>query len=389
MIQVSEALKLIENNSALLPSKKIAVSKSFGYILSEDILAPINMPPFRQSAMDGYAIVNTTSNEYKLLDEIQAGSHKEIQLNKGEAIRIFTGAFVPDSAESVVIQEHVTKNENQIIVEKLPKKGANIRPIGEQVKKGEIVLHKGDEINAASIGFLAGMGITKINVFKKPKVCILATGNELVKPGKKLGVGKIYESNSIMLQTALKKVGIKKIKTYRVKDSLEKTKTIIKKCFNDFDIVLISGGISVGDYDYVKESLEYNKVEELFYKINQRPGKPLYFGKKENKVVFALPGNPASSLTCFYIYVLPALKKMMGFSNIHLSKNKVKITKEIKNTTGKSLFLKAKYENKKIKVLDGQQSSMLKSFAMSNALIYIPHNKELVKKNEEVEYYKL
>ena len=389
MIQVSEALKLIENNSALLPSKKIAVSKSFGYILSEDILAPINMPPFRQSAMDGYAIVNTTSNEYKLLDEIQAGSHKEIQLNKGEAIRIFTGAFVPDSAESVVIQEHVTKNENQIIVEKLPKKGANIRPIGEQVKKGEIVLHKGDEINAASIGFLAGMGITKINVFKKPKVCILATGNELVKPGKKLGVGKIYESNSIMLQTALKKVGIKKIKTYRVKDSLEKTKTIIKKCFNDFDIVLISGGISVGDYDYVKESLEYNKVEELFYKINQRPGKPLYFGKKENKVVFALPGNPASSLTCFYIYVLPALKKMMGFSNIHLSKNKVKITKEIKNTTGKSLFLKAKYENKKIKALDGQQSSMLKSFAMSNALIYIPHNKELVKKNEEVEYYKL
>ena len=389
MIQVSEALKLIENNSALLPSKKIAVSKSFGYILSEDILAPINMPPFRQSAMDGYAIVNTTSNEYKLLDEIQAGSHKEIQLNKGEAIRIFTGAFVPDSAESIVIQEHVTKNENQIIVEKLPKKGANIRPIGEQVKKGEIVLHKGDEINAASIGFLAGMGITKINVFKKPKVCILATGNELVKPGKKLGVGKIYESNSIMLQTALKKVGIKKIKTYRVKDSLEKTKTIIKKCFNDFDIVLISGGISVGDYDYVKESLEYNKVEELFYKINQRPGKPLYFGKKENKVVFALPGNPASSLTCFYIYVLPALKKMMGFSNIHLSKNKVKITKEIKNTTGKSLFLKAKYENKKIKVLDGQQSSMLKSFAMSNALIYIPHNKELVKKNEEVEYYKL
>ena len=389
MIQVSEALKLIENNSALLPSKKIAVSKSFGYILSEDILAPINMPPFRQSAMDGYAIVNTTSNEYKLLDEIQAGSHKEIQLNKGEAIRIFTGAFVPDSAESVVIQEHVTKNENQIIVEKLPKKGANIRPIGEQVKKGEIVLHKGDEINAASIGFLAGMGITKINVFKKPKVCILATGNELVKPGKKLGVGKIYESNSIMLQTALKKVGIKKIKTYRVKDSLEKTKTIIKKCFNDFDIVLISGGISVGDYDYVKESLEYNKVEELFYKINQRPGKPLYFGKKESKVVFALPGNPASSLTCFYIYVLPALKKMMGFSNIHLSKNKVKITKEIKNTTGKSLFLKAKYENKKIKALDGQQSSMLKSFAMSNALIYIPHNKELVKKNEEVEYYKL
>lgn len=389
MIQVLEALKLIENNCTLLPSKKIAVSKSFGYILSEDIIAPIHMPPFRQSAMDGYAIVNSTSKEYLLIDEIQAGSHKKIELNRGEAIRVFTGAFVPDSADTVVIQEHITKNAEQIIIEKKPKKGSNIRPIGEQIKKGEIVLQKGDIINEASIGFLAGLGITKINVYNQPKVCILTTGNELVKPGKKLDTGKIYESNSIMLKTALKKVGLKKIKTYRVKDALKKTKKIIKKCFKEFDVILISGGISVGDYDYVKESLEHNEVEELFYKINQKPGKPLYFGKKEKKIVFALPGNPASSLTCFYIYVLPALKKMMGYSNIHLPKGKVEISREIKNTTGKSLFLKAKFENEKIKVLDGQQSSMLKSFATSNALIYIPHNKKVIKKNEKVEYYKL
>lgn len=389
MIEVSEALKLIESTITQLSTKKVAVSKSFGYILAKDVVSPINMPPFRQSAMDGYAIISNNNTEHTLINEIQAGSHKDVPLSKGEAIRIFTGAYVPDMADTVVIQEHITKKGKQIFIEKTPKKGANIRPVGEQVKKGEIILSKGEKVNEATIGFLAGLGITKIDVYKSPKVCVITTGNELEKPGKKLKPGKIYESNSIMLKTALKKAGIKKVKTFKVKDSLSKTKSIIKKCFKEFNVVLISGGISVGDYDYVKESLEYNKVEEVFYKINQKPGKPIYFGKKENRVVFALPGNPASSLTCFNIYVLPALKKMTGHANIHLSKNKVKAPKEINNPTGKSLFLKAKFENGKIKILDGQQSSMLKSFAVSNALIYIPSNKELVKKNELIEYYKL
>lgn len=389
MIEVSEALKLIEGSVTQLSTKKIAVRNSYGSILAKDIISPINMPPFRQSAMDGYAFIHNKDNELTLINEIQAGSHKTINLNTGEAVRIFTGAFVPDSADTVIIQEHITKNDGQLVLEKKPKKGANIRPVGEQVKKDEVVLSKGDEINEATIGFLAGLGITKVLVYNKPKVCIIATGNELEKPGKKLKAGKIYESNSIMLKTALKKAGIKKIKAFKVKDSLSKTKSIIKKCFKEFDVVLISGGISVGDYDYVKEALEHNKVVEVFYKINQKPGKPIYFGKKQNKLVFALPGNPASSLTCFNIYVLPALKKLTGHTDIHLSKNKAKAPKEIKNPTGKSLFLKAKFENGKIKILDGQQSSMLKSFAESNALIYIPQTKDLIKENELVEYYTL
>ena len=389
MIQVPEAIKLIEDSIAISPAKKVEMYDSLGYVLAKDIKAPINMPPFRQSAMDGYAFINNKINEYTVIDEIQAGGHKEIQINTGEAVRIFTGAFVPDLADTIVIQEHTTRKDNQLIIEKIPNKGSNIRPVGEQVKKGEIVLQKGEVINEATIGFLAGLGISKVKVYNIPKVCILTTGNELMKPGKKLEPGKIYESNSLMLKAALKKVGLNKVEIFRVKDALKKTKKIIKKCLKEFDIVLISGGISVGDYDYVKESLEDNKVEQVFYKINQKPGKPLFFGKKDNRVVFALPGNPASSLTCFYIYVLPALKKMMGHKHIHLTKNKVKVSKELLNTTGKSLFLKASLEDGKIKVLDGQQSSMLKSFAMSNALIYIPHDKESVKKNEEVEYYKL
>ena len=389
MIQVPEAIKLIEDSIAISPAKKVEMYDSLGYVLAKDIKAPINMPPFRQSAMDGYAFINNKINEYTVIDEIQAGGHKEIQINTGEAVRIFTGAFVPDLADTIVIQEHTTRKDNQLIIEKIPNKGSNIRPVGEQVKKGEIVLQKGEVINEATIGFLAGLGISKVKVYNIPKVCILTTGNELMKPGKKLEPGKIYESNSLMLKAALKKVGLNKVEIFRVKDALKKTKKIIKKCLKEFDIVLISGGISVGDYDYVKESLEDNKVEQVFYKINQKPGKPLFFGKKDNRVVFALPGNPASSLTCFYIYVLPALKKMMGHKHIHLTKNKVKVSKELLNTTGKSLFLKAMLEDGKIRVLDGQQSSMLKSFAMSNALIYIPHDKESVKKNEEVECYKL
>jgi molybdopterin molybdotransferase len=384
MIQVEEALLVVEQNCCKMRTEKIKVSKSLAYILAEAIYSPMDMPPFRQSAMDGYAFSHSILTNYEVKSTSKAGDHSNRKLDKNQAIRIFTGAFIPDSLDTVVMQEHTSKNGDSIQITKMPICFANVRNKGEQIKQHELVLQKDTIITAAAIGFLACLGITEILVYAKPKVAIVVTGNELVKPGKKLPKGKIYESNSLMIAAALKGIGIEKIKLFRVKDDLKATKKVLKNCLSDFDVVLVSGGISVGDYDFVKEALLSNGVEELFYKINQKPGKPLFFGKKEATIVFALPGNPASTLSSFYIYVLPALKKRMGFEAIHLPKIKRKIKTDFINTSGKSLFIKAFYDSENVAVLESQSSAMLNTFAVANSLIYIPFDLENVKINQEV-----
>lgn len=384
MIQVAEALKIIADNSNKMPVTKIKVSKALGYVLAEAVYSPINMPPFRQSAMDGYAFTHNGLTQFEVVNTSQAGDYVDGKIEQNQAVRIFTGAFVPDTTDTVVMQEHTTRIANLLQIEKMPAACANVREKGEQIKKGELVFDAGTVITPAAIGFLACLGITKIKVYEKPKVAILVTGNELVPAGKKLPKGKIYESNSLMIESALQTIGIKKAAVFKVKDSLKKTIKAVESCLAHFDVVLISGGISVGDYDYVKEALLKNGVTELFYKINQKPGKPLFFGRKENKIVFALPGNPASSLTCFYVYALPALKKMMGFEAIHLPEMKRKISTAFKNTSGKTLFLKALYEDEKVMVLDSQSSAMLNTFAVANSLIVVPHDVTAIEAQEEV-----
>ena len=384
MIKVEEALTIIEANSAKMPAQQIAVSKALGYVLAEKVISPIHMPPFRQSAMDGYAFIHSIKHQYDIVSTSQAGDHSNLKLNANEAVRIFTGAFVPDDADTVVMQEHVIANKNSILIAAMPAKSANIRPKGEQIAKDDIVFEAGTLMTPAAIGFLASLGITEIKVHKKPKVAVLITGNELVKPGKKKKKGKIYESNSVMLQAALETIGIKKTKVYSVKDNLKATKKALKSILKKYDIVLISGGISVGDYDFVKEALLQNDVKELFYKINQKPGKPMFFGSKNETLVFALPGNPASSLTNFYIYVVPAIKSRIGFLEIHKTKVIRKLNSDLKNNTGKTLFLKAKYNETHVEVLNSQSSAMLNTFAVANSLLIVPEGIEEYKKGQLV-----
>jgi molybdopterin molybdotransferase len=384
MIEVKEALEIVAANSSVLSTQKISVHKALGYILAETIYSPISMPPFRQSAMDGYAFIHSRRHQFDVVGISQAGDHANIKLKETQAVRIFTGAYVPNDADTVVMQEHVMVNGDSILIAKMPEPFANVRSKGEQINAEDVVFEANTLITPAAIGFLACLGITEITVFKKPKVAILVTGNELVKPGKKLSKGKIYESNSVMLQAALQTIGVNKIKVHTVKDNLKATKKALKSILEKNDIVLISGGISVGDYDFVKEALLKNGVEELFYKINQKPGKPMFFGSKKDTLVFALPGNPASSLTNFYIYVYPAVKNRMGFSNTHLPKIVRKLDNDIVNNIGKTLFLKALYNETSVEILDGQSSAMLNSFAVANGLVIVPQDVENIKKGESV-----
>ena len=371
MISVEEALNIIDTQVVKLPTVEIIdVSKGLGRVLAETIISSIFLPSFRQSSMDGYALNISDSFEYKLVGESKAGDECFNKLNPGEAVRIFTGAHVPNSAQSIVIQENVQINKKTITIESIPKEGSFIRKVGEEVKKGDSTLEKGFLLNEASLGFIISLGLQKIKVYSLLKVSILITGNELVPIGEKIGIGKIYESNSIVLQSALYKKGIKDIRIFVVKDRLKDTIQSIKEALDVSNLVLISGGISVGDYDFVKVALSKIGVKKIFYKVKQKPGKPLFFGGIENKFVFALPGNPASTLNCFYVYVSPFLSKLMGDANNSLHRLKLPLKNSFFKVGGRAVFLKAFYKDYEVIILEHQKSSKMISFAQSNCLVY-------------------
>lgn len=381
MITVTQASQIISDFSVKTNSSEKLLSEAVGMTLSVDILSPIPMPPFRQSAMDGYAVVLHEDTTYEVIDEVKAGDHSNPKLQKGQCTRIFTGARVPDDADCIVIQEHVDKMDNTVIVQQTIERGQNIRQLGEQIQKDSIALPKGTSLTPAAIGFLAGLGIEKVSVYTPPKVGIIVTGNELIQPGEKLTEGKIYESNSIQLVAVLAEIHIHAVSTYKVPDQYEQTRDTIKDALEQNDLVLLSGGISVGDYDFVKKALEELRTKELFYKIKQKPGKPLYFGVNKDTPLFALPGNPASSLTCFYMYVLPLLQKMMGQTQVGLSSMQKKLTTSFVKKGDRAQFLKARIENDQVHLLDGQSSSMLYTYAIANSLVYIPEDIDTIQKD--------
>jgi molybdopterin molybdotransferase len=386
MISVSEALVLVDQHTQAQSVEMIPLDLAMGSTLGLDIYAPINLPSFRQSSMDGYAFIYDGQSELKLIGESKAGDFQNFSIKEGEAVRIFTGALVPDQADTVVMQEHVEQTENGIRILKMPPKNFNVRPIGEQIKAGDIALKVGTRINVPIIGFLGGFGLKEVPVIRKPSVSILVTGNEIQSGEEQLDPGKIFESNSLMLKIALESMGIVVSQVLTASDSQVDTRKAIETGL-DSDVLIISGGISVGDYDFVKEGLENNEVEEVFYKVNQKPGKPFWFGKKGQKYVFALPGNPASTLMCFLVYVAPAIQKMQSGMPIGLSLQQGTLAASIQNNFGKTLFLLAKEENGSIELLPKQASSMLISFSMSNAILVFPAELEELKSGEIVNYF--
>lgn len=385
MIDVSTAKALVEKHSALVTkSQKVELKEAFGYVLAEDVISAIDMPPFRQSAMDGYALHIGNDNTYRVLGEVKAGDDSELSLSAGEAIRIFTGASVPETANTVVMQEKVTKNEIYIEVEGDIKVNVNIRPQGEQIKIGDVALTKGTVINGAHIGFLASLGVTSVTVNNKPAVAVVVTGNELVMPGKPLSNGEIYESNGTMLCSVLNGLGYNNITTFTVKDDFEQTKNILQQAIDSYDVIIITGGVSVGDYDFVGKALNAIDVNEVFYKVKQKPGKPLFFGKKGTKSIFGLPGNPAAALSCFYIYVYPVLKCCEGAENTTLQSISMPMITDYTLKGTRAQFLKAKVSETGVTVLTGQSSAMIKAFGIANALVFFPENKGSVSKGELV-----
>ena len=386
MISVEEAKKLIsEHISSLKPVIK-PLQQAAEHVLTNDIFAAFDIPAFAQSSMDGYAIIfGEQTTNLNLIGEMAAGTANKLTLTKGQAIRIFTGAPLPDGADTVVMQEKTSRENNTIsFQDEQLVLGSNVRPIGSEISTGELAMKKGDWLSPASLAFLAGIGIHEVEVYPMPRVAIILTGNELQQPGLALNFGQVYESNSYSLVAALNKEGIREIEVLTAEDTLETLTDVLKGALAKNDLVLLTGGVSVGDYDFVLDAAANCGVKQIFHKVKQKPGKPLFFGKKDDQVIFGLPGNPSSVLNCYYNYVVPAIKLLSSKEN-NIKTVTAELTHDYKKNPGLTHFLKGNFADAKATPLGAQESYRLSSFAQANCLIQLDELQQEFKAGEMVE----
>lgn len=390
MITVDEARVAIREQIELMPAIHLPLWEVDGFVLAADILSPIDVPGFQQASMDGYAFefsTGYTRNSLVIADRIKAGDAPYRTLLPGEAARIFTGSALPPGADTVIIQEKTMVSEGVLILRDPDlQPGSNVRPQGSEIRLGEVALRKGTLLSPAGIGLLASMGIESASVIPKPAVCLIITGNELVAPGSRLSYGQVYESNSVALVAALRRMGIVDVTIRRVNDDLNDLIGILQDALQNSDLILLTGGISVGDYDFVGEATRHCGVRQVFHKIRQKPGKPLFFGMANRIPVFGLPGNPASVLTCFYQYVALAMDGMSG-TNSRPQTIKARLTSAYTKPPMMTHFLKGIYAGNEVGILGGQESYKLKSFALANCLVEIPLEKERLSEGETVDIH--
>lgn len=388
-VDVSKAKELLKSLAFSPKTQLVSLANSAGKFLASPVFAPMNVPSFDNSGMDGYAFAwDDLGESRKLAQVVQAGAHPDFTLEKGTAVRIFTGASVPRGADTVVQQEWVTVVGDTVFFE-LSKlnKGLNVRKAGSQCQTGDLILNSGTQVTPGTIGLLASMGIQEVEVFSVPSISIILTGDEIIEIGQALQPGQIYNANGPALIAYLSQMGITEVKVLKVKDEKSEVTRVIGEALEASDVVLLTGGISVGDYDFVKGSLVENGVEQLFYKVKQKPGKPIFAGVKGEKMVFALPGNPASVLTCFIQYVKPFLLRILGNPDAWTAPAYFPIASDFTKKAPLTFFLKAKLENNRVIILPAQESFNLLSFGIADGVVEIPQELEHVEAGSLVAFY--
>lgn len=366
-------------------SKTIPLIQSVGRVLFHNVTASFDMPLFDNSAMDGYAVCmdeTVAKNAFQIVGEVAAGEAPQLQLTPGNCVRIFTGAMVPPGTTAVVMQEKTRVENGYVFVENhtiFP--GENVRLKGSQNAKGDVLMNEGALITPAACGFLATVGIAEVTVLTLPKIVVLVTGNEIVPPGSVPAPSEIFESNSFSISATLQLLGLSCDIRY-CRDGKELTRQAVADALNVADVLLVTGGISVGDYDFVLPAFEQNNVEQLFYKVKQKPAKPLYFGRRKNTAVFGLPGNPGSVLTSLIVYVLPLLRQRMKLPE--LSPVLAELCADFSKKPGLTHYVKGLWQQGKVSIPKGQESYRMDAFAQANCLIEIPAETEQIRAGEMV-----
>ena len=384
LVSVAQARALIAASVSRVHPAVQEVSHALGLALAVDIFSPLDLPAFDQSSMDGYAIYVEDIKKPLLVQGVIAAGHALPEtLQRNHAMRIFTGAPLPAGSDTIVMQEKVIVDESGIqITDPQIEKGTHVRKRGSELKKDELVIKKGTVISAPVAGLIASLGISSVKVYPRLSVSILATGNELQMPGQPLQPGQVYESNVVFLQAALKPFVENSATILYVEDNLEILERVLSLNINNYQLIIITGGVSVGDYDFVRKAADQTGVHCKFHRVKQKPGKPLYFGTKENKIIFGLPGNPASVVSCFYEYVLPAVRFML-----HLPQEEpvtAILKNDYKKVKGLTQFLKAYIEEGEVEILEAQESYRLRSFASANCLVSLDEHRLDYEKGETV-----
>ena len=385
LMSADDALSfLIDSASVTAMTEAVSLDDSLGRILASDIHSTINVPGFDNSAMDGYTIALKDSQvaqenlSFDVVDRIAAGSTGN-DLKIGNAARIFTGAPIPNGANTVVMQEECTLSEDksQITVKRAIDLNENIRPTGNDILKDNVILSSGRQIKPQDISLAASVGVGELVVFKKIKVGVFFTGDELVEPGNFLTPGKIYNSNRYALVALLKQVGCDVINLGNIEDKLDATCEALEALESQCDLIMTTGGVSVGEEDHVKPAVE--KLGELnLWKIRMKPGKPLAYGKVKQTPFIGLPGNPVSSFVTFCIFSLPFIKKMQGNSNYESKILKVKTNFDCKRAKPRREYARVRIDHSTetplANLFPKQGSDVMSSVVWADGIIEIPEN---------------
>ena len=362
-------------------------------ILAENIYSKINLPPFKNSAVDGYAILKyDLNNSHKIISKtrIAAGDSKEVKINKGEVVRIFTGAKMPLNSNTVVMQENTKLENNKLKLLKIPNYGENCRHKGEDISKGKLVLKKGSKIDVKNLNLIAAIGYNKVKVYSKIKVGFFTSGNELVKPTTKLTKSKINNSNFFLLNSLLNKNYISKRFLGNLSDNYKKVENNLLKNISKFNMIITTGGASVGDEDHLVKALE-NNGKIFFWRAAIKPGRPIAVGKIQNTYVVCLPGNPVSVQLLYAFIVKPLILKLLGASFLKISSEKLKTnfsmikkTKRLEWLRVSKKFIKNEYV---IVKHPKQGSGMISSISYSDGIVEIPEHVSSIKKGDTFDYY--
>ena len=378
MIPISAALKIIKKHVGNLSAEKVEIGECCGRVLAEEICADMDLPPFNRSQMDGFAVkANDVKNapvKLKIIGMSSAGTGFDGKIKTGEAVRIMTGARVPDNADSVQKVELTTESDGFITILEPTKLQQHIINRAEEIKKGAKIFDKGEIITKQKIAVLASFGYAKVKVAKKPKVAILATGSEIVEINEKPKQDQIRNSNSVMLKALAEQYADVEILPI-VKDDLENLKAKIQNAL--CDVLIISGGVSVGDYDFTKPALRELGAEIFFEKVSLKPGKPTVFAKLDDKLIFGLPGNPVSVAVTFYLFVRTALLKMQNADSCELKQSYAVASAKIKGAKERDCFLPVQVETDNdgklvIESVCFSGSSNFIAFSNANALVFVP-----------------
>jgi molybdopterin molybdotransferase len=389
LIRVQEARKLVLSRAKRLPAEAIEVSAGIDRFLATDLRAVGDVPPFNASAMDGYAVrPGPAGRELVLAGESRAGVPGAAALPAGGAIRISTGATVPPGASAVVRQEDIEVRGSGIVVRTEVHEGDNVRPAGEVMRAGEIVLAAGTKLGPAEVAAAISAGAAELEVGRRPQAAVLSTGDELRDPGASLGPGEIHDSNGPMLAALAARAGAVPTTPARLADDRAATEEGLGLALERADVVIIAGGVSVGPHDHVKPALAALGVEELLWGVALQPGKPTWFGTRGAQLVFGLPGNPVSAAVTFFLFVAPALAALQGAAEPLPPRERALLATEVRRSPSREQALRVRLEHdgdRTVATPTGPQPShFITSLVGADALAFVPAGDGVLSVGDEV-----